>query len=228
MQGIYLIENLINGNRYVGQSVDIEARWSYHKSTRFSEYKREFNYPLYRAFRKYEITNFKFTVLEEVEDRTKLTEREQYWYDEMKPEYNILNPREPASGRSKAVYQIDTKTLQIVKEYISAIDAARINNIDNSSISSACRGENHSIGGYHWVYVDDYTPEWKPKQKQPRKRKTKNVLQIDKTTFQPIAKYDSITEAATMNDLEPIQVSNVCNGKSMTAGGYIWTFIPKK
>lgn len=226
MQGIYLIENVINGHCYVGQSINIKDRWSYHKSTRFSENKTEFNYPLYRAFRKYEITNFKFTVLEEVKDKNKLTEREQYWYDKMNPEYNMMTPRDTSYGRSKPVYQIDKITLQIVNKYDSATEAAKANNLDSSSVSSVCRGRKLTAKGYYWVYADEHTTDWKPRAR--KKQATKSVLQIDKTTFQPIAKYDSITEAATMNDLAPIQVSNVCNGKSMTAGGYIWTFIPKK
>lgn len=58
--GIYCIENLINHKKYIGQSVDIYARWAHHKS----HYKQS-DYLIYKAFRKYGIENFKFYVLEE-------------------------------------------------------------------------------------------------------------------------------------------------------------------
>lgn len=58
--GIYKIENIVNGKVYIGQSVDIEARWAVHKSTALKSQQ-----PLYRAMRKYGLDNFVFSVLEE-------------------------------------------------------------------------------------------------------------------------------------------------------------------
>lgn len=58
MIGIYKITNKINGKVYIGQSRDIMRRWRQHKTSKL-------DYPLYRAFQKYGIDNFEFTVLEE-------------------------------------------------------------------------------------------------------------------------------------------------------------------
>jgi group I intron endonuclease len=58
--GIYKIENLVNGKIYIGQSVDIEARWAAHRSTSLKSQQ-----PLYRAIRKYGLDNFAFSILEE-------------------------------------------------------------------------------------------------------------------------------------------------------------------
>ena len=63
MIGIYKIENLINGKIYVGQSNNIERRFSQHKSP--YEQKRFSDKPLYKAFQKYGIENFSFSVIEE-------------------------------------------------------------------------------------------------------------------------------------------------------------------
>lgn len=66
MTGIYKITNLVNGNAYIGQSVDIEKRFKDHKYRAFVNYpsNRDYEKALYRAFRKYGIENFKFEVLE--------------------------------------------------------------------------------------------------------------------------------------------------------------------
>ena len=94
MIGIYKITNLINNNAYIGLSTNIKARWSSHRSNGFNSNSQEYNYPLYRAFRKYGIENFAFEVLEELEeaeDLDLLCQKERYWidfYDTFKNGYN--------------------------------------------------------------------------------------------------------------------------------------------
>ena len=83
MIGIYKITNKINNHSYIGQSRNIEKRWSnhiYHDKSRDE-------YPLYRAFKKYGLENFNFEILEEC-SLNKLNEREQYYINFYKPEYN--------------------------------------------------------------------------------------------------------------------------------------------
>ena len=87
--GIYLIENLINHKKYVGQSKNILVRWSGHKCDSKTK-----DLPLYRAMRKYGLENFKFSILEECKI-SDLANREDYWmnyYDCFIPKgynYNI-------------------------------------------------------------------------------------------------------------------------------------------
>lgn len=78
MIGIYKITNLTNNKSYIGQSINISARFRKHRNAPFNPSDHSYNYPLYKAIRKYGIENFKFEVLEEclVEE---LTDKENYW-----------------------------------------------------------------------------------------------------------------------------------------------------
>lgn len=92
MIGIYKITNIKNGDSYIGQSMDIGKRWKAHLNVH-SRKGMHYEYYIYRAFRKYGVESFKFEVLEECSIES-LTEREQWYYEEMNPEYNIIEPRE--------------------------------------------------------------------------------------------------------------------------------------
>ena len=87
MIGIYKITNLINNHCYIGQSRQIEKRWSNHKVTAFNPNDKAYEYPLYRAIRKYGINNFDFQVIEECTIES-LNNRENYWINFYLPEYN--------------------------------------------------------------------------------------------------------------------------------------------
>ena len=78
MIGIYKITNLINGKSYIGQSVNINKRFIAHKSAAFNTNNKKYNFPLYRAIRKYGIDNFRFDVLEECTE-SELNNKEKYY-----------------------------------------------------------------------------------------------------------------------------------------------------
>lgn len=80
IQGIYKIINCINGKVYIGQSNNINNRFSNHKSN----IKKYFNYPLYNAFRKYGIENFEFTIIEHINNVNDLDTKELYWINHYK------------------------------------------------------------------------------------------------------------------------------------------------
>lgn len=61
---VYKIINLINKKSYIGITNNIKARFAFHKTRYNKESKKEYiKKPLYKAFRKYGIENFKFIVL---------------------------------------------------------------------------------------------------------------------------------------------------------------------
>lgn len=89
--GLYVITNKINGQKYIGQTVHLQRRWKDHQRLAFTENHKEYDKTLYRAMRKYGIENFSFSVLEYIENKNQLGQREQYWieyYDTYKNGYN--------------------------------------------------------------------------------------------------------------------------------------------
>lgn len=70
---IYIIENQINHKKYVGQTTDPHKRWRKHKT---DDIKND-NLVIGRAFLKYGIENFTFTIIEECNESL-MSEREVY------------------------------------------------------------------------------------------------------------------------------------------------------
>ena len=87
MVGIYKITNITNGHSYIGQSSNIEQRWNNHKIAAYNPNDRGYEYPLYRAIRKYGLQMFSFEVIEQC-SQDLLNEREIWWINSVCPEYN--------------------------------------------------------------------------------------------------------------------------------------------
>lgn len=63
MCGIYMITNIKTKKVYVGQSIDINRRWSEHKARAFDSHNNCYDKPLYRSMRKHGIENFILSIL---------------------------------------------------------------------------------------------------------------------------------------------------------------------
>ena len=85
--GIYMITNVVNNKRYIGQSKNISNRKIHH----FSRLRGNAHYNKYlqKAFNKYGENNFIFSVLLYCE-LFELTKYEQFFVDYFDPEFNIL------------------------------------------------------------------------------------------------------------------------------------------
>jgi len=94
--GIYLISSLVNNKYYVGQAVNIRNRWIGH-NTRLNNNTHHSKY-LQKHYNKHGKEALVYSVLEIINNPTKelLAEREQYWMDLLKPEFNSC----PAAGSS--------------------------------------------------------------------------------------------------------------------------------
>ena len=84
--GIYKITCTANGKIYIGSSNNCEHRWMYHR--RDLRGGRHHSIYLQRAWNKYGEKSFMFEVIELVMPWS-LLDREQYWLDKLKPEFNV-------------------------------------------------------------------------------------------------------------------------------------------
>ena len=85
MIGIYIIKNTSNNKFYIGSSISINIRWKSHIS--YLKRGAHHNKHLQAAWNKYTKEAFIFEVLE-LTTKDKLLNREQFYMDTMKPEYN--------------------------------------------------------------------------------------------------------------------------------------------
>ncbi len=77
MTGIYSILNTANGKRYIGQSVNLSRRKSYHfNALRQNRHK---NAHLQTAFNRYGSNNFVWSVLQVVDGNASLDALERFW-----------------------------------------------------------------------------------------------------------------------------------------------------
>lgn len=106
---IYCYTNLINGKRYIGQTLNPRQRYNAHKSVYLNSNDPEYNSIIHRAFRKYGFENFEYTVLAEAKTVEELNGLEIYYiahYNTQVPNgYNILsggyNASNPKSEETK-------------------------------------------------------------------------------------------------------------------------------
>ncbi len=79
MIGIYIIKNIITGKIYIGSAVNIYIRWKTHLHNLKNEVHHSIH--LQRSWNKHGDENFIFEILEEVEIKEILIEREQHYLD---------------------------------------------------------------------------------------------------------------------------------------------------
>lgn len=112
--GIYRIVNKINCKGYIGSAIDFKRRWTNHRWLLINN--KHDNIYLQRAWNKYGEANFKFEIIEEVKDKTKLVEREQYWMDYCKAfgdGYNMT----PKAGSQLGFHHSDKTCKQLSKAH---------------------------------------------------------------------------------------------------------------
>jgi len=132
---IYRWVHNINGKSYVGSSKDLYRRLKYYYYNVDFLTKRVLtsNSRIYKALLEDGYKNFTLEILEYC-DKNNLIEREQYYIDLIKPEYNIQSIAGLVwSPRGKTTTVID-KTNGSIKVYVSIYAAAKAINIKYSTI----------------------------------------------------------------------------------------------
>jgi len=93
--GIYMLTNKLTNDIYIGQSADISKRFKNYFN--FSYIKSKDSFIISRALLKYGYSNFSVTILEYC-DKSNLIVREQYYFNKLNPQYNILKIAGSSTG----------------------------------------------------------------------------------------------------------------------------------
>ena len=151
--GVYKITNKINGKFYIGSAINCFKRWC-----------KKYNEHLESAFKKYGKENFIFEIIENVEDTSKLIEREQYYMDLLKPEYN---------KRSIASSNLGIKASDETRYKLSLARRKRITKPETcEKISASLKGREikwkekiaeANSGENNYNYGNELSEEWKKK-----------------------------------------------------------------
>lgn len=88
----------------------------------------------------------------------------------------------------------------------------------------------HTVNHKNHIRTDNSKDnlEWRDKREQVIDRKNqKKVSAYDARTGEHFKTWDTTREAAKELKMSHANISNVCNGKSKTAYGYVWKYIKK-
>lgn len=207
---IYKISHTENDHVYIGQTVrKLEVRWNEHlKGPEVLP-----NYPLYRAMNKYGKNKFSIEIIENDVPKEKLDEREIYWisfYDSYRNGYN-----QTLGGKSHFKYNIDEQ--EVYDMWDSGMS------IKDISIFFGCESRT-PIKSILYKY-ENYDKE-KSKEQGEKVAAEKKFKAISQWTLEGkhIADFESGLEAEEKTGIDRKNISSVLNNKSITAGGYLWTF----
>jgi len=138
MIGIYKIHNIINNKLYIGSSISIKKRLSTHQNNLHNNCHH--NSHLQQAWNKYGKENFKFIILELVDNVDLLIKREQYWLDISRANGEIYNFSTIASSPWLGRHHTDEARYKIS----IARGGKHLTNKHRQKLSAAAKGRRHT------------------------------------------------------------------------------------
>ena len=224
---IYVITNLINNMKYVGQTrTKLKKRIAHHK-------KHNAHY-LGNAIKHYGWENFKVDILEECRTPEELNKCEIFWIEKLNckfpngynltdggntPKGRVVSDREKILRSEINPYKRSVRCIDTGEIFPSVMAVERCFKVSHSTISAVCRGKQITAAGHRFEYVDSPLSD-EAKKRQPQKPHTRKVRCIDTNEI-----FDTITEAAGYSKSCPSHITRVCRGERLKAGGFHWEYV---
>lgn len=195
--GIYKITNITNNKFYIGSTYCFKIRKNHH----FNKLKNNThnNKHLQKSYNKYGKENFKFEILANC-PKEYLIKLEQWFLDNMKPEYNICKTAGSNLG------------IKFSKQHKLRIGLKNKNKIRSKELKSK------------WSEIKKQNPNIKLYKLIVEKAKEVNSIKVLKYDNQMnfIKEYSSMTEAAKNVNGDPSAISKVCKGKLKSHKNFIF------
>lgn len=251
ISGIYCIKNIINGKMYIGQSHDINWRWTTHK--RELKQGRHHNSYLQNAWDKYGDTAFVFMILEECQIN-QLDELETEWITFLRTNVSCKNSNGynlDLGGKGIRGYKHTKKEIDKMRR-IQNPDIVLQFDLDFNFVKEWIGGANHidKVLGYtkdcillrcehtildqmtpykdsYWIYKKEYECDdfsWEKYLSNYRTKEYKTICQYD-TNFKLIKKWYSHKDIEN-SGYNLCHVLHICNrsGTQKLHQGYIWAY----
>lgn len=224
--GIYKITNKINGHFYIGQSIDIMARFRSHHFSAQHLKDKDHKTPIHLAINKYGWDNFDKEILERC-SREQLNSREQYWIETLgatkNGNYNILlggQDRIAFDEKPVELYDLDGNYVRTIQ---SATKVAEELGVHRGFVYQVLHQQRPTCKNYQMKYVEN--TDVKIEKFISRQGGCVLVNQIHPATNEIIATYPSIAEAARATGADSSTITKVCKNKLKTTKGYIWKYV---
>lgn len=222
---IYKHTNKKNKKVYIGLTCrpNVNIRWRNGKGYGLSRGRTKFA----RAIKKYGWDNFDHEIIETgIMSLKQAEERERYWIKYYDSYHNGYNMNEGGSGHSdvlnRPVLQLDTQTLEVIKEYPTTTAAGEaFGELNGSNITACCRHKQNTAHGFYWCYKEE-RGSWSPNIPKSRKHP---VYQIDVNDLHICAAWPGVRDAAKALNISEKHIASCCTGNRSKAGGYYWCYI---
>ncbi|MFN7301685.1 MAG: NUMOD1 domain-containing DNA-binding protein [Bacteroidota bacterium] len=206
MNYIYaLIDPLTNNIRYIGKTVNLASRYSFHVNDKSNTYKVNW-------IKSLQTQNLKPIMV--VIDKCKYSwqDREKFWIAHFKKMYKLTNLTAGGDGllnpiktkkRAVTAYNLDGS---LYKKYSSILEASKDVKVKSSHIVDCCNGTIKTCGKKIWIYSENKFV------KKSLNDKAKPIMQYDlKDNF--IKEFSSISEAALNLGCKAQSISRVLRGE---------------
>jgi len=237
--GIYCIESLIDGKKYIGLSKNIEKRFYSHKNK--LKNKNHPNDHLQSAYKKYGLDNFKFYIIE-ICDVSELQIKEIYYISKFNTLDNKIGYNQTSGGegtQDKTDYVLNKMSIKrtknsvcqftldgiLINKYRNCRFASKYCNISAENIRMVCDKKygRKTLGGFLWMYEDDYIKNGIDTSDYTRGSKNKKVIQTD-LDGNYIATFISAREAEKITGIGYRMISRVCINQRKHTHGYVFKF----